>query len=623
MLYNSFMLDTIKTNKELRNQTLHVIVALLLIVMAQFLLSDYETIAMILWGVAFIVGGYYKAIEGYVKTIETKALNVEFLMILAALAAFITKDYQEGAVLIFIFAFSGVLETYANTKSEKALTSLLELSPKTAIKVVDNQEIEVNVDELNIGDTLVVKVGQYIPADGVIIKGAASINESAITGEFVPVNKKVDDVVFAGSLNEDSTIYIRVEKDPKDSTMQKIVDFVLEAQESQTKSQSFIERFERWYVYVVIALALLFMFVPYLMGWLTWSDAFYRGVIVLVVGSPCAVVASITPAILSSLSYGANHGILIKGGEHLEKLKNVNTIVFDKTGTITSGKPQVMDFVAVDKVDKDWLLQVAVSIEQTSNHPLAKAIASHYSSLELVDVSTKEISGNGMECEYDGKLIQVGRFENSDPHDLRKTQQKHVDNGETLVEITVDHELVGYISLMDTIREDAKSVMSQLHSMNINTVMLTGDQEHTALAIAKQVGVKQVESECLPTCKSDFVQEIKTSDQVVMMIGDGINDAPSLAIADIGAAMGDATDVSLETADVVFINNNLNNIISLLNLSKKASKIITQNLVFSISVIIFLLMSNVFGFVVLTHGVIAHEGSTILVILNSLRLLKD
>ncbi len=623
MRYNYFMLETIKTNKELRNQTTHVIVALILIVIAQFFLSEYESIAMILWGIAFIVGGYYKAVEGYVKTIESKALNVEFLMILAALAAFITQDYQEGAVLIFIFAFSGVLEKYANTKSEKALTSLLELSPKTAVKLQDDEEIVVNVGELNIGDVLVVKVGQYIPADGRIIKGAASINESAITGEFVPVNKKVDDVVFAGSLNEDSTIYIRVEKDPKDSTMQKIVDFVMEAQESQTKSQTFIERFERWYVYVVIALAFLFMLVPYLMGWLNWHDAFYRGVIVLVVGSPCAVVASITPAILSSLSYGANHGILIKGGEHLEKLKNVDTIIFDKTGTITSGKPRVVDFVVSDNVDKDWLVQVVVSIEKESNHPLAKAVVMHYESCDILDVSTKEISGNGMECKYEGKTIQVGRFDNKDLHGLRKTQQKHVENGETLVEITVDGVLVGYVSLIDTIRDDAKSVIQQLNDMNIETIMLTGDQEHTALAIAKQIGVSRVESECLPTDKSDIVQEIKSSERVVMMIGDGINDAPSLAIADVGAAMGDATDVSLETADVVFINNNLNNIVSLLTLSKKASKIINQNLVFSIIVIVSLLISNVFGIVILTHGVIAHEGSTIIVILNSLRLLKD
>lgn len=623
MRYNYFMLETIRNNKKLRKQTTHVIVALILIIIAQFFLSEYETIAMILWGIAFIVGGYYKAVEGYVKTIESKALNVEFLMILAALAAFITQDYREGAVLIFIFAFSGVLEEYANTKSEKALTSLLELSPKTAVKVQDDEEVVVNVDELTIGDVLVVKVGQYIPADGKIIKGAASINESAITGEFVPVSKTVDDIVFAGSLNEDSTIYIRVEKNPKDSTMQKIVDFVMEAQESQTKSQTFIERFERWYVYVVIALAFLFMLVPYLMGWLNWHEAFYRGVIVLVVGSPCAVVASITPAILSSLSYGANHGILIKGGEHLESLKNVDTIVFDKTGTITSGKPRVVEFVVSDDVDKDWLVQIVVSIEKESNHPLAKAIAMHYESIDTLDVSTKEISGNGMECNHKGKTIQVGRFDNKDPHGLRNAQQKHVDNGETLVEITVDGVLVGYVSLIDTIRDDAKSVIQQLNDMNIETIMLTGDQEHTALAIAKQIGVSRVESECLPTDKSDIVQEIKSSEHVVMMIGDGINDAPSLAIANVGAAMGDATDVSLETADVVFINNNLNNIISLLKLSKKASKIINQNLVFSIIVIISLLISNVFGIVILTHGVIAHEGSTILVILNSLRLLRN
>ncbi len=616
------MLETILHNKKLRNQTLHVISALLLIISAQFFVRN-QTIAMVLWGIAFMVGGYYKAVEGVEKTIESKALNVEFLMIIAALAAFITQDFHEGAVLIFIFALSGVLETYANTKSEKALTSLLELSPKTAIKVVDQEEVVVAVEELLIDDVVVVKVGQHIPADGVIIKGSASINEATITGEFMPVSKGVNDLVYSGSINEDSTIYVQVKKDPKDSTVQKIVDFVKKAQENQTKSQTFIERFERWYVYAVIGLALLVMFVPYFLNLLSWHESFYRGVIVLVVGSPCAVVASITPAILSSLSYGANNGILIKGGEHLEKLLKIDTIMFDKTGTITTGKPNVNDVVIAQDVDREWLIEIVVSIEKQSNHPLAKAIVRHFSEYKTLEISTKEISGNGMKAHVDNKDFVVGNFSLKDTYDLKKHQEKFEDQGATIVEIGMDDVLVGFISLQDTVRDSASEVMTQLKDMNINTIMLTGDKEHSAEVIAKKVSVNSYKSECLPNDKSDIIEQLKLENKTIMMIGDGINDAPSLAIAHIGAAMGDATDVSLETADIVFINNKLSNIVSLIKLSKKAHTIIRQNLVFSISVIVLLLLANMFGWVLLTHGVIAHEGSTILVILNSLRLLKN
>ncbi len=617
------MIETIKTNKSLRLQTRNVIIAFLLIITARLVVQDDTSlVAMILWGLSFFIGGFYKAVEGYHKTIESKALNVEFLMIIAALAAFITRDYHEGAILIFIFAVSGVMETYANTKSEKALTSLLKLSPKTAVKLINEQEELVAIDSLSIGDIVIVKVGQQIPVDGVVVKGTASINQAAITGEFIPVTKTEGDDVFSGSLNEDSTIWVRVTKDPKYSTVQKIIDFVQQAQESQTKSQSFIERFERWYVYAVIALALAFMIIPYWFGWLSWQDSFYRGVIVLVVGSPCAVVASITPAILSTLSYGAAHGILIKGGQHLEQLKNVDTIVFDKTGTITTGRPQLQEVVLIDDVDKDRVLEIMVNIERSSNHPLAKAIVNHFKDIPYLDIQTREIPGQGMEATIDDHVYQVGRFNTTLDVQLKNQKQKYIEDGQTIIEIIRDQEHLGFVSLKDTIRDNAKDVIIKLNDMNIQTVLLTGDQKHTAKAIATLTGVLSYEYDCLPEYKSDVIEGYKAKNQIVMMIGDGINDAPSLAIAHIGAAMGDATDVSLETADIVFINNNLQNVIEILKISKKAQRIINQNLTFSISVIVLLLISNTIGIVQLPYGVIAHEGSTILVILNSLRLLR-
>lgn len=617
------MIKTILNNRSLRLQTRNVFISLILIVIALAFSGGSDSwIIVAIWAGAFIIGGYYKALEGVHKTITNKALNVEILMIIAALAAFLTRDYREGVILIIIFAASGVMETYANTKSEKALTSLLELSPKVAIKLINDEEVEVNIDELKIDDVVVVKVGQQIPVDGIVIKGTASINQAAITGESIPIAKEVGDDVFAGSLNEDSTIYIQVIKDPKDSTVQKIIDFVKEAQNNQTKAQSFIEKFERWYVYVVILLALLFMTVPYVFQWLTFQESLLRGVIVLVVGSPCAVVASITPAILSALSYGATHGILIKGGEHLEKMVDVNTIIFDKTGTLTTGKPQVQE-VVIESLDKETILPIVVNMERASTHPLAKAISQHFDDVKRMDIQTREIPGKGMEATVDGHNFAVGRFDAKVSKELEQLQLKCIEDGQTLVEIIMDGDLVGYVSLKDTIRKEAKDVITQLNQMKIKTILLTGDQEHTAKAIAKETGIQSYEFNCMPECKSDFVESYKNKEEVVMMIGDGINDAPSLAVADVGAAMGDATDVSLETADVVFMNNNLNNVLQIISLSKKAHRIIKQNLLFSISVISLLLISNVFALVTLPLGVIAHEGSTILVILNSLRLLRS
>ncbi len=617
------MIETIKTNKELRLQTLNVGLALILMVIAKLIETQFKTASIILWGLAFLIGGFFKAVEGLQATLENKALNVEILMLLAALAAFLTRDFQEGAILIFIFAVSGVLETYANTKSEKALTALLELAPQTAIMIIDGVEVEVDVEQLRIDDVVIVKVGQQIPVDGIIVQGATSINEAAITGEFVPVYKAERDGVYAGTLNLDSTILVKIIKDAKDSTMQKIVDFVQEAQASQTQSQTFVDRFEKVYVYGVIIMALLVMFVPYFMKWLPFDQSFYKGVVVLVVGSPCAVVASITPAILSSLSYGANHGILIKGGSHFDQIRFTNTVVFDKTGTITTGKPEVVDFVMSATLDQKWLLHTVVNIERDSNHPLARAIVNHYMDVPPLTLMTNEVSGAGMASDVQGHHIQVGKFDYEDAHGLGEAQQAFLMQGMSLVDVIIDGKLVGFIALQDTVRSDATEVVKALNAMNMETVLLSGDRTNSVETIAKQTHIQAVHAECLPECKVDYIKELKNDGHHVMMLGDGINDAPALALADVGVAMGDATDVSLETADVVFINNKLTNVLSLMKLSKKAHRIIVQNLVFSIGVIAYLLISNLFMDLRLTHGVIAHEGSTILVILNSLRLLRD
>lgn len=612
------------TKKQLIVETSSVLISVVLIIMG-FILSQGKPepwYVALIFGLSFLIGGFAKAKEGVLATFHNKALNVEILMILAALGAFIVGDYSEGAILILIFSISGVLESYATSKSEKALTSLLELAPKTAILLKNQVETEVMVESLLIGDQVVVKVGQQVPVDGTIISGFTSLDQAAITGEFVPVQKSEGDSVFAGSINIESSIVVQTDKSPKDSVVQKIVDFVKKAQSEKTKSQSFIDRFERYYVYIVILMAVLLMIVPPMFGWWTQSYAFNRGVIVLVVGSPCALVASITPAMLSALSNGARNRILIKGGTPLESLIGLKAVIMDKTGTITTGIPKVIRIETIDSIDEKYVLSVLYTLEKQSRHPLAKSIADHLDeSYRLKDIKTVEISGRGMEAEIDHIKWQVGRFDSTIHPELVEKMDRCNALGHSNVSIVRNGETVGFVALMDTIREHAKDVTNDLRSLGIKTILLTGDHQFTAHAIAKESGVDAFEANMFPADKVKRVKKYQKELGKVMMVGDGINDAPALATADVSVAMGTGTDVSLETADIVIMNDALESIPKLVRLAKRTRRITLQNIIFSVSVIAILLISNVFGIIELPVGVVAHETSTILVILNSLRLL--
>ena len=613
------MLTLLFSKPKLLFDTLAIIGSFVLMIVASFVSA---TLAPWFWGAAFIIGGYSKAIEGISKTIEEKSLNVEFLMIAAAIAAFTTDNYSEGAILIFIFAVSGVMEEFATAQSEKALTNLLKLAPKTAILFNDRIERVIESSLLKIGDIILVKPGQLIPADGTIVLGGASIDQSAITGEFTPQMKLVDEAVFAGSLCIDSTIEVRVNKNPSETLVQKMIELVKKAQEEKTLSEQRVTTFEKIYVYVVIAFALSVMFVTPVLGWLDAEEAFRRGVIVLVVASPCALVASITPALLSTLSHAARKGILIKSGRHLETFNTIKVVAFDKTGTITTGKPQVKKLIIKSGFDETVFLNVVVNAERSSNHPLAKAIANRYQSIQRLSLSIKEIPGRGLEVTHQSQVWQIGRFDYRVDAHLELTLNQSKKDGYTIVAVIVDKELVGFITLQDTIREEAKLAIKQLKALGIETVMLTGDNQETARNISFVIGINSYQGNCFPEDKVKAVQRYKDLHKPILMIGDGINDAPALALADLGVSMGDATDVSLETSDVVMMNNNLANIPYMMGITKKMKTIISQNVVFSIAVISLLLLSNVFGLIVLQLGVLGHELSTILVILNSLRLLR-
>lgn len=588
---------------------------------------QYETASVILFIFAYVIGGFFKAKEGVTETIANKSLNVEFLMIIAAIGSAIIGYWEEGAILIFIFAVSGALEAYTTQKSHKELTALMELQPTEAWLIQENEEIRISVEELQVGDMILIKPGEQVPADGVVVKGKTSIDESAITGESVPVLKGVNDEVFAGTVNGSGAITVKITKPNNETLFQKIITLVESAQTDKSPSQQFIERFEAKYVYIVLITVGLMMFLPhYLFDW-SWNETFYRAMILLVVASPCAVVASITPAILSAISNGARNGILFKGGVHLEKLGNLKVIALDKTGTLTKGKPEVTDFIVRDDLanKKEEILQIVASIENHSNHPLAQAIvrfAQEYQNLDLMKLDyVEDVTGYGIQGKIGNTLWRIGKKDFMAEKEITAFQNnifsKLASEGKTVVLIQREEELVGLIALKDVVRSESKRAIQDLKNLGVKPIMLTGDNENTAKAIAQEIGIDHYIAECLPEKKLTEVERIKHHNGIVAMVGDGINDAPALATSDVGIAMGEGTDVALETADVVLMKNELTKISKAVTLSKQMNRIIKQNLIFSIIVMIILICSNFFQAIDLPLGVIGHEGSTILVILNS------
>ena len=579
---------------------------------------------------AFLIGGYAKAKEGITETIEDKTLNVELLMILAAIGSAIIGYWVEGAILIFIFSLSGAMETYTMQKSERDLSNLMHLQPDQALRINDGKEELVSVDELSIGDLIYVKPGERMPVDGKIIKGRTAIDESALTGESIPVEKSMDDKVFTGTMNQSGALTVEVTTDSRDSFVQKIMTLVRSAQSEKSPSQLFIERFENVYVYVVLGVtALMMVLPPFIVGW-SWNETFYRAMILLVVASPCALVASITPATLSAISTSARRGMLVKSGVHLENFDKVTAIAFDKTGTLTVGRPEVTDFITATKEDDQEIIQRIVQIEKGSSHPLAEAMiryGANYFDPSTIDASDEmtEVTGKGVKASFNGDEWAIGNeklFRASSDNWYEQQANDLKEHAKTLVYVTKNDEVVAIIALKDEIRQDTIEAIKTFQSLGIETIMLTGDNEKTAEAIAEEVGLSRFVASCMPEDKVTALKELREEFDTVMMVGDGINDAPALATAHIGVAMGAGTDVALETADIVLIKNKLSKLVDLFSLSKRMNTIVKQNIFFSISVIVLLIISNLFQFINLPLGVVGHEGSTILVILNGLRLLK-
>ncbi|MBM7663327.1 Cd2+/Zn2+-exporting ATPase [Bacillus mesophilus] len=591
--------------------------------------ADENYISVICYLIAFVIGGFAKAKEGIIESIKSRDLNVELLMIFAAIGSAFIGYWMEGALLIFIFSLSGALETYTMNKSNRELSLLMKMQPEEAKVVKNGYEQKVSVSSLRIGDQIVVKAGERIPADGIIMKGQTTVDQSPITGESLPVVKAELDEVFSGTVNHTGVIYINVSKLASESLFSKIIQLVQQAESEKTPSQLFIERFEGLYVKLVLVAVLLTMVLPALFFEWSWSESFYRAMVLMVVASPCALVASIMPATLSAISYSARKGVLVKGGVHLERLAHTKIIALDKTGTLTKGQPVVTDFIIKDQANDREIKSAILSIEEQSTHPIAKSIVGYLleNKTERVNVtSIQETAGLGMKAYIAGSLWKIGKSEYVGGRKvedfLRDKEKTLIGDGKTVVYIKRDEEILGYLALIDSVRESTKKAIKELQQEGIRTIMITGDNEQTASTIAELAEVDEYIANCLPEDKVNKVKMLQKKYGMVTMTGDGINDAPALATANVGISMGEGTDVALETADIILIKNDLSKIRETILLSKKMNRIIKQNVFFSITVIALLIISNFFQLIDLPFGVIGHEGSTILVILNGLRLLK-
>lgn len=623
---NNHLIEKLKEHIEL----IAAVVAGILIAIAWFTTRDEMTsVGIVLYLLAFLIGGFAKAKEGVEETIANKELNVEFLMILAAIGSAVIGYWTEGAILIFIFALSGALETYAMNKSHKEISALMDMQPEEAWLVLADGSLErVKVDTLQVGDVVMIKPGERIPTDGVIADGATSIDEAAITGESIPVSKFAGDDVFAGTVNMTGAVKMTMTKPSSESLFQKIIDLVQSAQSEKSPSQQFIERFEGTYVKVVLIAVGLMLFVPhFVLDW-DWTTTFYRAMVLLVVASPCALVAAIMPATLSAISNGARNGVLFKGGLHIEHLSVLQAVAFDKTGTLTQGKPVVTDFIVRDGLDEKQTLSMLAGIEYNSNHPLAVAITAYakQQDVSFANATIKDIPGYGLEATIDDVFYKVGKMDfvgrEAAMQFANGAAPLLAEEGKTVIFMADAQGIVAMAAMKDTVREEAKQAIAQLKELGIHTIMLTGDNEKTAKAIAKEAGVESYIAECLPETKVTHIKELMSKYKFVGMVGDGINDAPALATATTGIAMGEGTDVALETADVVLMKNDLSKISYAVKVARKMQRIVKQNIIFAISVIMLLIASNFLQVVDLPLGVIGHEGSTILVILNGLRMLR-
>ncbi|MDK6804473.1 heavy metal translocating P-type ATPase [Aerococcus sp. UMB7834] len=580
--------------------------------------------------VAIVTAGYHIILEGFGDTIrkslENKKFlpNIHFLMALATAGAMAIGNFEEGALLIVIFAGAHFLEDYVDGKSKREITNLLQMNPTEARLILANGETQlVPVDQVKVGDQLKVLNGDQIPTDGVILSGLTTVDESSINGESMPKEKGEGDEVFGSTINGTGTFTMEVTKDSSETVFAQILDMVNQSQSSLTKTASLIQRLEPKYVTFVL---LLFPFVllsgPYIFGW-TWEMSFYRSMVYLIAVSPCALAASAVPATLSTISNLSKKGVLVKGGAYLSKVAELKAISFDKTGTLTYGKPSVTDAYFDASVDEAAMVDILVAMEKESNHPLATAILKHFTPQTAPVLTVANELGRGLSANYQGQAYRIGKPSSFDQvkADFKAKEEALGQEGKTVVYMAVNEEVVGLIALMDLPNPAAKEAIDYFNREGIHTTMITGDAKLTGEAVGRMIGIQEVVANVMPEDKASIVADQKTRFGTTAMLGDGVNDAPALVKADVGVAMGDGTDVAMDVADLVLMQNDLSKMVYAHHLAKKMDRITWQNIAFSMLVVLTLVTLNFLGKMDIAIGVIMHEGSTILVIINALRLL--
>lgn len=596
-------------------------------IIASLTYEEAHPLSIGLFMVSIVVGGF-DLFRGGLANLSRFYFDMKSLMTIAIIGAAIIGEWREGAVVVFLFAVSEALEAYSMNKARQSISHLMDIAPPTATIRKDGKLIEVDTDFIQINDVLIVKPGQKIAMDGIVVKGTSTINQASITGESLPVVKSIDDEVFAGTLNEEGSLEVRVTKRVEDTTIAKIIHLVEEAQAEKAPSQKFVDKFAKYYTPAIIMIAILVAIIPPLFGadWQTWI---YQGLAVLVVGCPCALVVSTPVAIVTAIGNAAKQGVLIKGGIHLEEIGRLQAIAFDKTGTLTKGYPEVTHVEA--DAPKDFIQKV-MSIEIYSQHPLAKAIVKygakeHIQSVEIEHFQS--VTGKGAEGIVDGTNWSVGSvswistISTVSFEVITKIEQLQTE-GNTVMLASADGVYQGFIAVADPIRETSVNVLEQLKKAGIkHTVMLTGDDKRTAKAIATKLGLTNVEAELMPEQKLLAIKALKEEYCTVAMVGDGVNDSPALAAASVGIAMGGAgTDAALETADVALMADDLDKLPYTIRLSRKALHIIKENIMFALGLKIIALLLIIPGWLTLWIAIFADMGATLLVVLNSLRLIR-
>ncbi|MBO6495526.1 MAG: heavy metal translocating P-type ATPase [Roseivirga sp.] len=606
-------------------------------------------VSLALYIAAYFFGGFFTAKEA-IQTVAKGGFEIDFLMLVAAIGAAILGEWAEGALLLFLFSMGHALEHHAMNKARKSIAALAELAPKTALLKRNGKTEEVGIEELSIGDIIVVKPNSKISADGVVVDGRSSVNQAPITGESVPVDKEpVDDPnkdwsqekdikdenrAFSGTINGNNTLEIKVIKVAKDSTLSRLVKLVNEAQTQKSPTQRLTDKFEKYFVPAVLVLVVLLNF-AFLVIDETFSESFYRAMAVLVAASPCALAIATPSAVLSGVARAAKSGVLIKGGRPLEDLGVLTALAFDKTGTLTEGKPKLTEVVALGDVKEEELLRIAVAVEGLSDHPLAKAVVrdgkERLKGADIPEAKDLEaVLGKGIKATLGSDKVYIGNldlFESLDEKKPSKETEEKVksleSDGNTTMLIRQNDNYIGIIALMDTPREEAKNTLEQLKKIGIKRmIMLTGDNQKVADAVAKEIGLTDAWGSLLPEEKVEAIKKLKEKESKVAMVGDGVNDAPAMANSTVGIAMGAAgSDVALETADIALMADKLETLPFAIGLSRKAKGIIKQNLWVSLGIVALLIPSTIFGLANIGIAVLIHEGSTLVVVFNALRLL--